>query len=115
MSSREVAVDEELIVEIHVPLPPLVDLRDEEDPYPWIDEVLGYLDDIAERGEVSIVDDGEEFEGAYVFSVADSSEDALLAVATRVAAIPGVPTGIFAMVTSDLADGYGAGRRVELG
>lgn len=108
-------MDDELIVEIHVPLPPIVDPRDEEDPYPWIDDVLNYLDDVAERGEASIVDDGEEFEGAYVFSVADSSEQALLAVATRIAAIPGVPTGIFAMVTSDLAEGYGAGRRVELG
>jgi hypothetical protein len=110
-------IDEsDLIVEIHVPLPKLREgeLGPDDDPYPWVDDVLNYLEDLDDRGEASIIDDGEEFDGAFVFSLADAPEHMLLAVATRVAGIAGVPTGVFAVVTDDLAEEFGMGRRVEL-
>ncbi len=110
-------IDEsDLVVEIHVPLPVLREgeLGPDDDPYPWIDDVMNYLDDVDDRGEATIIDEGEEFDGAFVFSVADAPEQTLLAVATRVASIAGVPTGVFAVITDDLAEGFGMGRRVEL-
>ncbi|CAN5250168.1 hypothetical protein BH11ACT4_BH11ACT4_20770 [soil metagenome] len=110
--------EEDLIVEIHVPLtllPDAIPVADDEDQFPWIDDVVKLLEDAEQRGELTITDEGEEFGDAYVFSIADAPEDALLAVAGAVAALPGVPTGVFAMVTDDLAEGFGMGRRVELG
>jgi len=110
-------IDEsDLVVEIHVPLPALREgeFGPDDDPYPWIDDVMNYLDDVDERGEATIIDEGEEFDGAFVFSVADAPEQTLLAVATRVAGIAGVPTGVFAVITDDLAEEFGMGRRVEL-
>lgn len=41
------------------------------------------------------------------------AEDALLAVAARVAALPGVPEGVFAVITDEDSPEIGAGRRVE--
>jgi hypothetical protein len=43
-----------------------------------------------------------------------AAEADLLAVAARVAALSGVPSGVFAMVTDAGAKEIGAGRRVEL-
>ena len=106
--------DVDLVVEIHVPLTRTRDIPDDDDPYPWIDDVMMYLEDAEQRGEVTIIDEGEEFGDAFVFSVADGTEPQLLAVAAGVAALPGVPTGVFAMVTDDLADDFGTGRRVDL-
>ncbi|MEW2121851.1 hypothetical protein AB0945_43435 [Streptomyces sp. NPDC005474] len=56
----------------------------------------------------------EEYEGAYVFFVTGAPEAARLAVASRVAALPGVPGGVFAVVTDEGAEEFGVGRRVEL-
>jgi hypothetical protein len=106
--------DVDLVVEIHVPLTRTRDIPDDEDPYPWIDDVMVYLEDAEDRGDARIIDEGEEFGDAFVFSVADGTEPQLLAIAAGVAALPGIPTGVFAIVTDDLADAFGAGRRVEL-
>lgn len=108
--------DVDLVVEIHVPLTRTRDIpvAEDEDPYPWIDDVMMYLEHVEQRGEITIIDEGEEFGDAVVFSVADGTEPQLLAVAAGVAALPGVPTGVFAMVTDDLADDFGTGRRVDL-
>ncbi|MEI5524430.1 hypothetical protein WB401_23905 [Streptomyces brasiliscabiei] len=59
-------------------------------------------------------DDGEECDGAYVFFITGATEKVLLAVASGTAGLPGIPSGVFAMVTNDEAEEIGLGRRVEL-
>ena len=110
-------IDEaDLVVEIHVPLTVAREsaLGPDDDPYPWIDDVMSYLEDLDDRGQITIIDDGEESEGAFVVSLADAPEQTLVAVAVRVAGMAGVPTGVFVMVTDDLAEGLGTGRRVDI-
>lgn len=51
---------------------------------------------------------------AYVFFVAGAGEAGLPAVAARVAALPGLPAGAFAVVGDDGAEELGLGRRVAL-
>jgi len=110
---RPMDENDELVVEIHIPLvAPAVEVDDV--LHPWIDEVLDYLDDVESRGEAVIIDEGEEFEGAYVFSVADAPERALLKIAGRIAELPGIPTGVFAVVTTEHAEELGRGRRLDL-
>ncbi|GAA1120585.1 hypothetical protein GCM10009630_17910 [Kribbella jejuensis] len=58
--------------------------------------------------------EGEEVGDAYVYFITAASEATLLRVAADVAALPGVPRGVFAMVTDDEAANLGAGRRVPL-
>jgi hypothetical protein len=82
------------VVEIHVPLTPLIGLPEGEDPFPWIDEVMDYITEVDERGEAALYD--------------------LLTVAARIADLPGVPAGVYAMVTDDEAEEFGQGRRVDL-
>ncbi|MCU1543164.1 MAG: hypothetical protein JWM50_1029 [Microbacteriaceae bacterium] len=102
------------VVEIHVPLTPLIGLPEGEDPFPWIDEVMDYIADVDERGEAALYDDGGEFGDVYVFLINAASEEKLLSVAARIADLPGVPAGVFAMVTDDEAEEFGQGRRVDL-
>ncbi|MFE7213723.1 hypothetical protein ACFY0A_33840 [Streptomyces sp. NPDC001698] len=59
-------------------------------------------------------DEGEEYGEAYVFFITGAAEEDLLAVACHVAGLPGIPSGVFAMVTDDEAEEIGLGRRVEL-
>ncbi|MEE1759649.1 MULTISPECIES: hypothetical protein [unclassified Streptomyces] len=59
-------------------------------------------------------DDGEEYGEAYIFFITGAAEEDLLAVAARTAGLPGIPGGVFAVVTNDEADEIGLGRRVEL-
>ncbi|MFE4424310.1 hypothetical protein [Streptomyces sp. NPDC056817] len=59
-------------------------------------------------------DEGEEYGEAYVFFISGAAEADLLAVASRVTRVPGIPSGVFAMVTNDEAEEIGLGRRVEL-
>ncbi|MFE3635316.1 hypothetical protein [Streptomyces sp. NPDC059168] len=59
-------------------------------------------------------DDGEEYGEAYVFFITGAAEEDLLAVASRAAGLAGIPSGAFAMVTSEEAEEIGLGRRVEL-
>ncbi len=104
----------ETVVEIHVPLVSPADLSAGAYPFPWIRQVDEFLEDLQERGEVEVFDEGEEFGRVYVFFVTAAELDDLLAVAARVAGLPGVPAGAFAMVTDDEAVAMGRGRRVKL-
>ncbi|MGW0824211.1 hypothetical protein [Streptomyces sp. NPDC002845] len=103
-----------MVVEIHVPLTPAPNLPDGASPYPWIDEVEDFLADLEDQGDAEVFDDGEEHEDTYVFFVTGAGEEELLAVASRVAALPGVPREAFAVVSDDEAEEFGLGRRVAL-
>ncbi|WBC12600.1 hypothetical protein O7600_15540 [Micromonospora sp. WMMA1998] len=102
-----------LIVEIHVPLVPGGRTADAY-PFPWIDDVEALLGDLEEQGEIEVIDEGEECDDVYVFAVGGADEAGLLAAASRVAALDGVPGGAFAVVTDDETDEIGQGRRVNL-
>jgi hypothetical protein len=103
-----------MVVEIHVPLSPTPNVPDGAYPYPWIEEVEDFLADLEDQGDVEVFDDGEEYAEAYVFFVTGAGEEELLAVASRVATLPGVPAGTFAVVGDDGAEVLGLGRRVTL-
>ncbi|MEW5536831.1 hypothetical protein [Streptomyces cyaneofuscatus] len=102
------------LVEIHVPLPPTPDPPDGSFPHAWIDQVEDFLVDLEDEGGVEVHDEGEEYGDAYVFFVTGAAEEELLAVASRVATLPGVPAGAFAVVSDDEAEEFGQGRRVAL-
>ncbi|MEO3973244.1 hypothetical protein [Streptomyces sp. CAU 1734] len=103
-----------MVVEIHVPLLPTPGLPDGAYPFPWIDEVGNFLTDVEIRGGAEVFDDGEEDGDHYVFSVTGAGEEDLLALASRVAGLPGVPAGTYAVVGDDGDGEPGAGRRVAL-
>ncbi len=104
-----------LVVEIHVPLTPdPAAAASGEEQFPWIDDIVDYLAEVEDTGDIMVVDEGEQSDDHYVFFVAGADEGSLLNVAARVASRPGVPTGVFAMVTDDDAEEVGLGRRVEL-
>ncbi|WP_440072289.1 hypothetical protein [Streptosporangium sp. OZ121] len=102
------------VVEIHVPLREAPGLAKTEYQFPWIDEIEEFLFALEQQGEVEVFDDGESFEDVYVFFVTGADESALLAAASRVATLDGVPAGAFAMITDDEAEEFGLGRRVDL-
>ena len=106
--------DSAVVVEIHVPLTPLIGLPEGEDPFPWIDEIMDYITEVDERGEAALYDDGGEFGEVYVFLINAASEAQLLNVAARIADLPGVPAGVFAMVTDDEAEELGQGTRIDV-
>lgn len=103
----------DLLVEVHVPLAPTPDLEPE-DQFDWIETVLDFLEELEEAGDLSLYDDGESLDDVYVFSIHHASEEQLLAVARRVADLPGVPTGVFAVVTDTEAEEYGQGERHDI-
>ncbi|MCX5054666.1 MULTISPECIES: hypothetical protein [unclassified Streptomyces] len=103
-----------MVVEIHVPLLPTPDLPDGSYPFPWIEEIEDFLSDLEDQGDVEVFDEGEEDGDVYVFFVTGTDERDLLAVASRVATLPGVPTRTIAVVGSDEAEEFGRGRRVAL-
>ncbi|MFU8852813.1 hypothetical protein ACNAW0_17770 [Micromonospora sp. SL1-18] len=103
-----------MVVEIHVPGVAAPGLAEHEYQFPWIDDVQDFLDDLDEQGDVQEFDDGEEYGDVYIFFITGTSEEALLAVASEVAALDRVPAGAFAMVTNDEAEEFGMGRRVDL-
>ncbi|WP_327694740.1 hypothetical protein [Streptomyces sp. NBC_00459] len=100
-----------LIVEIHVPLEEGPVTPEGSRPFPWIDRVDDFLVNLEEAEEH---DESDEYEGVHVFFVTGAPETVLLSVASRVAAMPGVPGGVFAVVTDEEAEEIGVGRRVEL-
>jgi hypothetical protein len=100
----------ELVVEIHVPLTPS-DVPEGEYPFPWIDAVIEYLMDLEGPGG-EMYDDGEELGDEYLFFVSGASESDLVALAKKVADLPGMPAGVYATVTDSEAD-MGAGKRVD--
>ncbi|MFP1625368.1 hypothetical protein ACLB9X_09320 [Streptomyces sp. 5K101] len=103
-----------MVVEIHVPLLPTPNLPDGACSFPWIEEVEDFLAGLEDQGDAEVFDDAEEYGDAYVFFVTGAGEGHLLAVASRVATLPGVPTGTFAVVSDDEAEQFGLGRRVTL-
>ncbi|RPE45750.1 hypothetical protein EDD90_9043 [Streptomyces sp. Ag109_O5-1] len=103
-----------MVVEIHVPLLPASGLPDGSYPFPWIEDVEDFLFALEERGDVEIFDEGEDDDDIYVFIVTGAGEEELLAVASRVATLPGVPTGAVAVVSDDEAEEFGLGRWVSL-
>ncbi|RVX43748.1 hypothetical protein EDD27_6442 [Nonomuraea polychroma] len=104
----------ELLVEIHVPLREDPRVSETDYPFPWIDAIEEFLVEMEEQKAVGFFDDGEEFGDVYVFFTGGAEEDVLLRAASRVAALDGVPGGVFAMVTDDEAGEFGLGRRVDL-
>ena len=94
-----------VLVEIHIPM-----TADNE----WIDDVGDFMIDLEDELGIEEHDDGEEFGDVYVFSINAADENTLLSIANRIANLPGVPTGVFAMVTSVEADSFGEGRKVEI-
>ncbi|MDM7855645.1 hypothetical protein [Cellulomonas alba] len=104
----------ELVVEIHVPLAPDPDATPGAYPFPWIDTVEDYLAGL-DGSDGAEYDDGEEYGDEYLFFVAGAPEAALLELARRVALLPDVPVGVYAVVTDTVAPELGVGRRVELG
>jgi hypothetical protein len=115
----------QLIVEIHIPLvstglppgttwPRSTDIIPDDYPFPWIGEVEEYLGEREEDGTFEIYDDGEELGNDYLYFITGASEETLLAVAADVAALPGIPQGVFAIVTDDQAEEMGVGRRMPL-
>lgn len=94
-------------VEIHVPLAP-------GDSYPWVDEVEDFLYGLEEQGTIEVFDDAEKWGDVFIFFIAGANEARMLDVAARVAALDGVPAGVFARVTNEQAADFGMGRRVEL-
>ncbi|WP_084965966.1 hypothetical protein [Thermoactinospora rubra] len=102
------------VVEIHVPLRETPDRSETSYPFPWIDAIEEFLTEAEEQGLAEVFDDGEEFGDVYVFSITGAGEDRLLEIASRAAALDGVPGGAFAMVTDDEAEEFGLGRRVDL-
>ncbi|MGW1505054.1 hypothetical protein ACWCQW_42425 [Streptomyces mirabilis] len=103
-----------MVVEIHVPLLPTPPLPQGAHPVPWIGEIEDFLAEIEDQGDVEVFDDGEEHEDAYAFFVTGSGEEHLVAVASHVATLPGVPAGTFAVVSDHEAGEFGRGRRVSL-
>lgn len=101
----------DIVVEIHVPLGEAPGAPEGSHPFPWIDQVEDFL---AEQETAEVYDDGEECDGVYVFFITGATEEVLLAVASGTAGLPGIPDGVFAMVTNDEAEEIGLGRRVEL-
>ncbi|MFM9595075.1 hypothetical protein ACKI1J_35195 [Streptomyces scabiei] len=103
-----------MVVEIHVPLQPSPEPADGAYPFPWIEAIEDFLSDLEDGGDVEVFDEGEEEEDVYVFFVTGAGEADLLAVASRVAALPGVPAGTVAFISTDEAEELGLGRRVAL-
>ena len=106
----------DLVVEIHVPLTPAVGLAEGEYPFPWIETIEeGFLFQLEEgSGSGEVYDDGEQLGDEYLFFVWNAPEDALIELARRVAQLPGVPEGVYAIVTDTDSEEMGTGRRVDL-
>ncbi len=106
----------DLVVEIHVPLTPAAGLAEGEYPFPWIETIEeGFLFQLEEgSGSGEVYDDGEQLGDEYLFFVWNAPEDALIELARRVAQLPGVPDGAYAIVTDTDSEEMGTGRRVDL-
>jgi hypothetical protein len=115
----------QLIVEIHILLvstglppgttwPRSTDIVPDDYPYPWIGEIEAYLGEREEDGHFEVYDDGEELGDEYLYFITGASEETLLTVASDVAALPGIPQGVFVIVTDDEAEEMGVGRRMPL-
>ncbi len=102
------------IVEIHVPLTATPGMPAGAYQYPWIDDVEEALAEGDGDGRYEVHDDGEELGEEYLFFITGDREADLVAVATEIANLPGVPAGTYAVVADDAQAEMGVGRRVEL-
>ncbi|MFT4157311.1 MAG: hypothetical protein QM630_05195 [Microbacterium sp.] len=98
----------DVIIEIHVPI-----LGGD---VGWIDEAEEFLAGIDES--TLVYDDGEEWcnnegQAEYLFFIHNADEATLVRLAADLAQLPGVPTGVYAVVNTS-AGPMGAGRRVAL-
>ena len=103
-----------LVVEIHVPLEPDRTVGEGENPFPWIEDLQTFTEELEESGDAFVVEEGDEFDGSYVIVLTGAEESALIGLANRVANLPGIPTGVFAMLTDDEAEELGQGTKVEI-
>jgi len=103
-----------LIVEVHVPLAPERHAIEDDDVFPWIDEVIEFVLHLEDEGSLEMWDDGEEWDAHFVFTLGDAPEADLLAAAYSIAALPGVPSGVFAIVSDSGAEEYGVGSRIDI-
>ncbi|MER7922371.1 hypothetical protein ABTY96_04440 [Streptomyces sp. NPDC096057] len=101
-----------VVVEIHVPMLPTPDLPKCAYPYPWIEEVEDFLFILEDQGDAEVLDDGADDGVAYVFFITEVGEQELLAEASRVASLPGIPPGTVAVISSNDAEKFGLGWRV---
>ena len=69
---------------------------------------------LEDEGSLEMWDDGEEWEAHFVFTLGDAPEADLLAAAYSIAALPGVPSGVFAIVSDSGAEEYGVGSRIDI-
>ena len=103
----------DMVVEIHVPLVPAEGIAEGEYQFSWIDTVMDHLVMLEGDGG-EMYDDGEELGDEYLFFVWAAPEEQLLARATEVSQLSGVPSGVYAIVTTSDAEEMGIGRRVNL-
>jgi len=103
-----------LIIEVHVPLAPERNAISDDDVFPWIDEVIEFVLHLEDEGSLEMWDDGEEWDAHFVFTLGDAPEAELLAAAYSIAALPGVPSGVFAIVSHSTAEEYGVGSRIDI-
>ncbi|MGA7147526.1 MAG: hypothetical protein WBX17_03430 [Microbacterium sp.] len=105
----------ELVVEIHVPLTPMKGLGEGEYPLPFLETIENFLfglDEVDGGGEM--YDDGEQLDAEYLYFVWQASENELIDLARRIADLPGVPAGVYAVVTDSESEEMGVGERVTL-
>ena len=103
-----------LVVEIHVPLTPDANATEGDVRFPWIETREEFTEQLEEEGEIFVVEQGDEYEGSYVIVITGGEEQTLLGVANRLASLPGIPTGVVAVLTDDEADELGQGQQVEI-
>lgn len=101
-------------VEIRIPLLSSIAPENGKYAYPWIEDVQDFLSELDELGECSLADDGEEVEESYSFRLTGRTSDSLLAIASRVARIAGVPCGVVAILTEEDGEGSGRENRVQV-
>ncbi|MDR6319321.1 hypothetical protein [Actinoplanes couchii] len=99
-----------LIVEVHVPL-----LAAPDGTYPWIDTAEDFLAGLEQDTDgAEDYDDGEQHGDVYLFFLTGTHLAPVLAAASHLATLDGIPPGAFAMITDDDAEEFGLGRRIEL-
>ncbi len=103
-----------LVVEIHVPLVARDCAVSPGERFPWIEQIQTHLFSIEELGVLEVHDDGKEVGDHYLFFITGAPMRVLLRVASGVAAMDGVPSGVFAVVTNSDSAGLGVGTQVPL-
>lgn len=105
----------ELVVEVHIPLTPGEGIRKDEYPFPYLETIESFLFGLDEaEGGGEMFDDGEELDGEYLYFVWQAPESELIALARRIAALPGVPEGVYAVITDSESEEMGKGTKVNL-